>query len=107
MDRLAFAVFMVLMVAVVVGSLTWQSSRSNGLLQKWADANGYRIVERKRAWMKGPFFWTGSDGQTVYRVVVDDGSAILRGAWVLCGSSMWGLWSDRTEVRWDEARWEN
>lgn len=104
MDR-GFGLFLVgfVLVLAIVG-LAWYSSRSRTLLQRWASRNGYRIIGADhRSFFRGPFFWTSSKGQTVYRVAVQIGTgAVLRG-WVRCGSWCFGLLSDRVEVRWDEA----
>src|SRR5688500_22244 len=68
----AFAIF-----AVV--SIAWHFSRSRGLLEQWAAENGYRIIESSyRNLVRGPFFWTTSKGQTVYRVTVEDASGRRR-----------------------------
>src|SRR5262249_35973173 len=54
-----------------------------------------------RNFFRGPFFWTSSKGQTVYRVTVEVKGAVRTG-WVRCGSWWLGLRSEQVEVRWDE-----
>jgi hypothetical protein len=83
--------------------IAWHFSRSRGLLEKWAADNGFRIIESSyRNLVRGPFFWTTSKGQTVYRVIVEDATGQRRSGWVRCGSWLLGLWSDSVQVRWDD-----
>ena len=92
----AFVVFAIVMIA-------WHFSRSRSLLDQWAADNGFRIIESSyRNLVRGPFFWTTSKGQTVYRVTVEDGSGRRRSGWVRCGGWFLGLLSDRVQVRWDD-----
>ena len=91
-----------LMIVLVVASIAWTFSRSRSLIQEWADENGYRLLDYEYRWIaRGPFFWTTSKGQTVYRVTIEDGRGNVRKGWVRCGSWLAGLWSHRVDVRWD------
>lgn len=93
-----------LMFCLVAVAVWWHFSRSRSLLQKWADENGYRLLAKEyRTFRRGPFFWTSSKGQTVYRVSVEDKAGQVRSGWVRCGGWWLGLLTDHTEVRWDEA----
>ncbi len=81
----------------------WYVWRSDAILQKWADENGYQIVDKTyRLFFKGPFFFQTSKHQTVYRVTVLDKTGRTLSGWVACGSYWWGLCSDQVQVRWDE-----
>jgi hypothetical protein len=96
---LAALVFMLFLAAV---SIAWHFRKSRRVLERWAEQNGYRIVDAEyRHFFKGPFFWTSSKGQTVYRVTVEMKGGV-RSGWVRCGSWWFGLMSDKAEVRWDE-----
>jgi hypothetical protein len=89
-------------IAFVSLMLWWHYSRSASLLDQWADQNGYRLVSREyRHLFKGPYFWTSSRGQTVYRIVAEDGHGHQRSGWARCGGWFFGLLSDNVEVRWD------
>lgn len=94
----------VLAVLLVVVGMAWHFGRSRSLLDLWAERNGFRILASEyRNMFRGPFFWTTSRGQTVYRVTVEDKAGHVRTGWVRCGGWWLGLWSDHVEARWDEA----
>ena len=92
-----------LFIVVIVNLLLWfHFYRSNLLLQQWSDQNGYRLVQQDYCWVfRGPFFWTCSRGQVVYRVVVEDQAGTMHRGWIRCGDWWFGLLSDKTEVRWE------
>jgi hypothetical protein len=98
------AIFAVAGGVVFVGlMLWWHYSRSDSLLRQWAERNGYGLVSQDHRYLvRGPFFWTTSRGQTVYRVTVEDEGGNRRSGWVRCGSWLLGLLSDQVEVRWDD-----
>jgi hypothetical protein len=88
-------------IAVVL--IGFHYSRSNSLLQQWAERNHYRLVEQEyRTFFRGPFFWTTSRGQTVYYVTVEDSQGKRRKGWVRCGGWLLGMLSNNVEVAWDE-----
>jgi hypothetical protein len=97
-------VFGVLGVIAAIGLMLWWTfSRSASLLENWAEKNGYQIISREyRHVFKGPFFWTSSRGQTVYRITVEDGQGNQRSGWARCGGWFLGLLSDNVSVRWDD-----
>lgn len=102
MDSSAHLPVTVVMLLLFVMMLIWHSRRSRRLLERWAERNGYRIIDADyRNVFRGPFFWTMGRGQTVYRVTVEVQGGLRRG-WVRCGSRRLGLFSDQVEVRWDE-----
>jgi hypothetical protein len=103
----AGAVLIALLLILLAGaSIAWTFARSKSLIQEWADENGYRLLDYQYRWLvRGPFFWTTSKGQTVYRVTVEDARGNVRKGWVRCGSWLAGLWSHRIDVRWDEDTW--
>lgn len=90
-------------VIVAIISIVWHFSRSRSLLEQWAAENNYRILSSEyRNLVRGPFFWTTSKGQTVYRVRVQDSTGRVRDGWVRCGGWFIGLLSDQVQVRWDD-----
>jgi hypothetical protein len=99
-------VFLIPLVLAIVGAgYYWQSSRSRSLLEGWATRNGYQIMQLERRYLcSGPFFWTTSKGQTVYYVTVRDDQGQVRSGFVRCGGWWLGLWSAKTDVRWDDRR---
>ena len=97
------AALTILIIALAIGAVFWHYARSRSLLEEWASENGYRILSSEhRHLARGPFFWTTSKGQTVYRVSIEDREGRVRSGWVRCGSWMMGLWSDRVQVKWDD-----
>lgn len=93
------AVFAFIFVIWMIG---WREQRTEEILNKWAQDNGYVILEQKHAFWNGPFFWSTSKGQEVYYVTVRDKADVIRNGWVRLGGYWWGLSEDKAEVRWDE-----
>jgi hypothetical protein len=99
--------WVIVAVAVVVATLlallvAWSFRRSAFLLEEWAVGHHYQVLDRHYCWFcKGPFTWTSSNGQAVYRVTVADERGNRRCGWVRCGGWFWGLLSDQVEARWD------
>lgn len=91
-----------LVVGAIVMSLLWHTGRSQTLISRWAAEQGFEVLAcQYRLMFRGPFSWSTSKGQTVYRVTVRDRAGRLRYGWVRCGSWLLGLLSDRVEVRWE------
>ena len=95
--------FAVLGIAVIgLGLIIWHFLRSRYVLERWADEHGFEIVRSEhRHFLRGPFFWTTSRGQTVYYVRVRDSKGTERSGWVRCGGWFVGLMTDKAEVRWE------
>lgn len=97
---LLFAVFV---ITLVILAWAWHFSRSRSILQKWADDNGYQLLQAEYRWFrKGPFFWRASRDQVVYYVTVRDQLGRERRGWVRCGSWLLGMFSNRADVRWED-----
>jgi hypothetical protein len=93
----------VLISLLLVVGLAGHIARSDWVLQKWADDFGFHLLQKEyRHFYRGPFFWCSSSSQTVYRVTVEDKARHVRTGWVRCGSWWLGLWSNESEVRWDD-----
>ena len=98
----AVFVFLIVIVLVIL-SMTWTFSRSTSIIETWARENGYRLLSSEYRWLaKGPYFFRTSKGQTVYRVTVQDAQGRTRSGYVRCGGWMFGLLSDKVDVRWDD-----
>ena len=92
------------LVVLAIVSISWRHYRGQTILRRWARANAYRLHEHEVRWLvRGPFFWTTSGAQLVYRVTVEDLDGRLRRGWVRCGGWLGGLFSDHVDVRWDHA----
>ncbi len=102
MDLTPFLVVPLVLVAMLL-AFRWHFARSSSILRRWADENGYEILEKSyRHFFRGPFFFRTTKEQTVYRVTVRDKAGNVRTGWVACGSWWLGLWSNQARVRWDE-----
>ena len=98
-----FPLFALLVVVLAAASVIFHYTRAGILLDRWAAENGYRILHRElRRLRRGPFFFTTSTGQEVYRVTVEDLQGGVRSGYVRCGSWVLGMLSSNMEVRWDE-----
>jgi hypothetical protein len=99
----AGAVFGIAMAALFVGLWVFALTRARTILKRWANSNGYRIVEQQRRHLRrGPFFWTTGKGQVVYRIVAESLDGQIRHGYVRCGGIFLGVLSDHAEVRWDK-----
>ena len=93
----------IVMVMLVIANIVWFYSRSRSVLEQWAEENGFELLETdQRHLFRGPFFWTTTKGQSVYRVVVRDSSGRVRRGWVRCGSFWFGLMSSKAMEKWDD-----
>jgi hypothetical protein len=96
---IAFAGVIFLGIALVL----FRIGRSISLLDEWAERNDYEIIQsERRHLLKGSFTWTSSKGQTVYFVTIRDQQGNLRSGWVRCGGFLTGMFSDNTEVHWND-----
>lgn len=92
-----------LLIVLAVGSVVWAQSRGKSLLETWAYQNGYEILSREECWFfRGPFFWSTSRGQKVYKVTVREAEGGVRNGYVRVGGFWLGLWSDQVDVRWSD-----
>jgi hypothetical protein len=98
-----FFILMILLAGVIVIlAYLWQYRRSVGLLQQWANDNGYQLLHYEyRLFRRGPFFWTTSRDQTVFYVEAVDRGGWQRTGYARCGSWWFGLFSNKVDVKWD------
>jgi hypothetical protein len=90
-------------VTFAVLAIGWHYSRAASLLQRWAEQHDYRIIHKEYRYLfRGPYFWTTSKGQVVYRITIEDPEGTVASGWARCGGWFLGLLSDRVEVRWDD-----
>ena len=102
MENIAAGLLVTAIVVFGISGIVWTFSRSHRLLEEWASSNGYDLISAHFCWIRrGPFFWTTSKGQTVYRIIARDEDGERLTGWARCGSFWWGLWGSKVEVRWD------
>ncbi len=93
----------ILVEVIIIESGDRHYSSTRGVLEHWAEKNGYHILSSEpRSFRRGPFFWTTSERQEVYYVSVETSQGEVRSGWVRCGGWLWGLFSDYADVRWDD-----
>ena len=92
----------VLFISAFIGWNWLFLKRGRIVVEKWAAAHGYKILQCRSPFCTGGFsFWSTSRGQVVYFVTVQDGAGHERSAWVRCGSFLGSvLSSDHLDVRW-------
>jgi len=94
----------VLFIAAFIGWNWLFLKRGRIVVEKWAEAQGYKILLCRSPFCTGAFsFWSTSRGQVVYFVTVQDVAGHERSAWVRCGG-FWGsvLSSDDIDVKWND-----
>ena len=105
MENLVSNLLPLLFTAFGIAYILFFYSRSKSILKKWAVDNGYKILhDDLRLFMRGPYFWTASRGQTVYYVHVRDHAGNERRGYVRCGDWILGILCNRADVRWDDKR---
>ena len=89
--------------AVVVLLTVVQHSLSRSLLQKWAEMNHCRVIEKRFLFFSyGPFSWTSTQGQFVYYVTIEDSQGNRRKGWVRTGDWLFGVFKDKVDVIWED-----
>ena len=74
----------------LLGGLLWLLRKLYGRarrnLERWVDDQGYSLVAVKLAlFRKGPYTWTSSNAQIVFRITILDKQGQERTGWVRCG----------------------
>jgi hypothetical protein len=91
--------------ALVLMALTTRSLKSKyeNLIHKWADDNGYRIVQLEARLFGSPWFpW--HIGRCIYLVALEDGQGHLRKAWLRSVGIFRGLDSAIVELVWNDEK---
>lgn len=95
-----------ILLSPIVALCVWGAlrlRRARAAVREAIRAGGDELVQMKQRWLRqGPFFWTTTRSQVVYRVVVRDSAGRQRTGWARWGRT-WFLEPDtRLEFRWDE-----
>lgn len=99
---LEFFVFTFMPLAVI-GMIVWTYRRARRMLEEWVTSAGFELVSASvRLLRRGPFFWTSSKNQIVYRIAIVDHDSLTRDGWARCGSFWWGVFTKQVEVCWDD-----
>jgi hypothetical protein len=81
-------------------SSAWHWIRSKYILEKWAKANGFKLLRMKQNWFTISPFLT-SKRQETFRISVRDHRGRERKGWAKCGGFFLGFLVDKVEVEWD------
>ncbi len=103
MEDFAPLLFIIPIMTLVGYAIVWTFRRSRQMLTDWAARNEIELLDAQFRWLwRGPFFWSSSKNQTIYRITVMDADGRTRTGWAKCGSFWLGLFRDQVEVRWDD-----
>jgi hypothetical protein len=104
--------FIVLGIALFIGAICfaiwmirWQFRAADTRVERWAQEQGYRLVDKQSANPAGtgPMYSRGHNTQVMYRVVVEDAQGTRRRALITIGSQSRGVLSDDFNVVWEDA----
>ena len=103
MDGIGLVFVFVVITVLAIASFAWSCSRSETIIDRWARANGFRVLNVEQRFVRtGPFFFRHGKGQTIYHVTVQDAQDRARSGYVRCGGWFAGLLSDAAAVEWDD-----
>jgi hypothetical protein len=79
------------------------SESKDSLVEQWAADNGYELLRSEyRMQSQGPFSGpAAAKKQPVFYVQVRDPSGKTRSGWIRFRSRLFGLLSDKTDVKWE------
>jgi len=93
-----------LTLAVGIGIAVWFFFRSCRIIVHWAKTNGFRIMSIKIPLNPGPLWchtaWPKY--QMIYYATILTPYNELKSAWVLCGNSWLGVFSNHVVIEWDD-----
>ena len=73
------------------------------ILEHWAKSSGFELLSQESCWFfKGPFFFTATRGQDVFRFTIRDTQGRTRSGYAKCGGFWLGTLTDQIDVRWDD-----
>ena len=102
MDGIQIGFVFLIVALIAIASFALRISRSQTIIDRWAEANGFRVLNVEQRFLRtGPFFFRHNKGQTVYHVTVQDSEGRTRSGYVRCGGWFAGLLSDAARVEWD------
>jgi hypothetical protein len=98
---------LIFVLAFLICYLIRYDTRHEPILHQWAAKHGYRILDWEARWyFTGPYFWTNLwtpwNGRAVFYVTVADAHGNARHCWVRWGSRLFGVFSDKIDVVWEE-----
>jgi len=74
--------------------------RCHLLIRLWAEERNCAVLEQRLCILRGPFFWSCSRAQQVYRLKLRDSSGGIHEGWVKIGSGWLGIWTANAPLEW-------
>jgi|GEM_PF-6436131 len=102
---IGLAFIFVICATVLLWAFREYSKRVKAILQKWAEKNGFQILQCKRKFfVTGPFnWWKTSRNQYIYFLRIRERDGQERSAWTRIGDYTTGiLYSEQMEVKWND-----
>lgn len=101
-----FILFIILLFGAVLVFgwylLNWQYSKADRMLEKWADQNSLKVIEKESAnFGDGPIGRRGSATFVKYRIKTVDSGGRERNGVITLGNENTGVLSDEIRISWD------
>lgn len=76
--------------------------RAKRAIRDAVGVEGFDLIAMRQRWFRqGPFFWTSTRGQVIYRLTAQDASGRRRTGWARWGRT-WLFRPDRLDLQWDD-----
>ena len=92
----------IIFVIIISVFMTHHKKRGLRKIEKWAQNEGLEILSSEYRWVKrGPDFISSINHQRIFYVTVKDESGNIRRCWIKVGGFLFGILSDKMDVRWE------
>ena len=103
MDTLFTILPAIIFVILITAFMTYHKNSGLREVEKWAKDEGLEILSAEYRWVKrGPYFISSSNYQRIFYVTVRDESGKIKKCWIKAGGLLFGLLSDKFDIRWEE-----
>ncbi len=85
--------------AVVMGMVLNEWAKT--ILDRYTQDKNWKLLSARVCWLgRGPFMWTSSKNQYVYRIEVQDRNGAVYSGYARVGSYWFGLLDPKVEIQW-------